>query len=137
MIMDQCREAGLVTQPATAQNPTGMCNCCSDCCAQLAALNKHPRPSEVVFSNYVVALDQDDCNGCGTCVDRCQVAALSMDGDDLAALERVRCIGCGLCVTTCETGALTLQRKPADQIRVPPENPLQQMLTLAMKRGVL
>jgi len=30
-ILKTCREAGLVTQPATAQNPSGMCNCCGDC----------------------------------------------------------------------------------------------------------
>jgi len=136
-ILDQCQEAGLVTQPATAQNPSGMCNCCADCCAQLVALNKHPRPAEVVFSNYVAVHDEDECNGCGTCLDRCQVAALTMTEDDIAALDVTRCIGCGLCVTTCESEALTLQRKPEDQIRVPPENSLQQMMTLAMKRGVI
>ena len=27
-ILENCREQGLVTQPATTQNPTGMCNCC-------------------------------------------------------------------------------------------------------------
>ncbi|BBO66218.1 hypothetical protein DSCA_01480 [Desulfosarcina alkanivorans] len=48
-IMDQCREAGLVTQPATAQNPSGMCNCCG----VLTALNKHPRPVELVMANHL------------------------------------------------------------------------------------
>jgi ferredoxin len=135
-ILDRCQEAGLVTQPATAQNPAGMCNCCGDCCPQLAALNKHPRPAEVVFSNYIAALDQDICNGCETCVDRCQVGAMTMTGDDRASLDLARCIGCGLCVTTCETGALSLHRKPEDQLRVPPADSREQMMTLAMKRRV-
>ena len=100
-------------------------------------LNKHPKPSDVVFSNYVAALDVNACNGCETCVDRCQVAALQVDDDKVASLAVERCIGCGLCVTTCETGALTLHAKPAEQLRVPPANSLEQMMTLAAKRGVL
>ena len=136
-ILDRCQEAGLVTQPASAQNPSGMCNCCGDCCPALAMLNKHPNPTEVVFSNYVAALDVNVCSGCETCVDRCQVAALAMDEGDVASLVLDRCIGCGLCVTTCESGALTLHRKPGDQLRVPPANSREQMMTLAVKRGVL
>ena len=136
-ILDRCHEAGLVTQPATAQNPSGMCNCCSDCCPALATLNRQDKPAELVFSNYVATLDVNVCNGCETCVDRCQVAALEMDDDVVASLKLERCIGCGLCVTTCETGALTLQPKPADQLRVPPETSLEQMMTLAHKRGVI
>jgi len=43
-ILENCRDAGLVTQPATSQNPSGMCNCCGDCCGVLNALSKHPKP---------------------------------------------------------------------------------------------
>ena len=136
-ILDRCQEAGLVTQPATAQNPSGMCNCCGDCCPALASLNRQERPAEMVFSNYVAALDVNVCNGCETCVDRCQVAALEMDEDSIASLKLERCIGCGLCVTTCESGALTLEAKPADQLQVPPDNSREQMMTLARERGVI
>ena len=55
------REAGLVTQPASSQNPGGMCNCCGDCCGPLSALNSHPRPAEIVFSNYFAQIDIDAC----------------------------------------------------------------------------
>jgi NAD-dependent dihydropyrimidine dehydrogenase PreA subunit len=135
-ILDRCHEAGLVTQPATSQNPSGMCNCCSDCCPALVMMNKHPKPAKLVFSNYVAALDVNTCSSCETCIDRCQVAALKME-DDVASLDLDRCIGCGLCVTTCESGALTLQPKPESQLQVPPETSRDQMMTLAAKRGVL
>jgi len=62
-ILKKCQEAGLVTQPATSQNPAGMCNCCGDCCAVLRALNKHSKPAEIIFSNYFAAVEVDNCTG--------------------------------------------------------------------------
>ena len=136
-ILEDCREAGLVTQPATSQNPAGMCNCCGDCCGPLVALNKHPRPAELVFSNYVAKLDTEACIGCEDCLDRCQMGALTMTDDEVAALDPDRCIGCGLCVTACPSEALSLHPKPQDLQRVPPENSMAQMMAMAVKRGVL
>ena len=72
-ILTKCHEAGLVTQPATSQNPSGMCNCCGDCCGVLRALNKHPKPAEMVFSNHFATVVTDSCTGCETCLDRCQM----------------------------------------------------------------
>ncbi len=136
-ILESCHEAGLVTQPASSQNPGGMCNCCGDCCGSLAALNKHPEPATLVFSNYVAALDIGDCEGCETCVDRCQMDALIMDDSGVCELTVERCIGCGLCVTTCPSEALTLHPKPQELQRVPPETTRAQMMAMAQKRGVL
>lgn len=135
-ILAQCRDVGLVTQPATAINPGGMCNCCGDCCGVLASLNDHPRPAEMVFSNHYADVDQEVCTGCEICMDRCQMHALSMNADGIAQLNRDRCIGCGLCVTTCPTDALRLIPKAADQQRVPPATALEQMLEMAKKRGI-
>lgn len=136
-IMDQCREAGLVTQPATAQNPAGMCNCCGDCCGVLAALNKHPRPSELVIANHLALVSRDDCTGCETCLERCQMGALGMDDDEIARVDPDRCIGCGLCVVTCPTEAIRLAPKPEADCRVPPTSMAEQMMLLARKRGLI
>lgn len=136
-ILTKCREAGLVTQPATSQNPAGMCNCCGDCCGVLRALNKHPRPSEMVFSNHFAVVETDDCTGCETCIERCQMNALRMNDDGLAFVDRDRCIGCGLCVTTCPTEALKLVSKSGAEIRTPPASMVEQMMQMAQKRGLL
>jgi len=136
-IMDQCREAGLVTQPATAQNPTGMCNCCSDCCGVLTALNKHPRPVELVIANHLAQVVSEDCTGCETCLDRCQMGALAMTDEDTARVNPDRCIGCGLCVVSCPTEAILLQPKAEEDQRVPPTSMAEQMMLLAQKRGLL
>ena len=136
-IMEACRDAGLVTQPATSQNPSGMCNCCGDCCGVLRALNKHPKPCEIVFSNYFAQVDPDLCTGCETCIDRCQMEAITMDDDSLALLNQDRCIGCGLCVPTCPVEAITLVPKTGDDYRMPPANAMEQMMAMAQKRGVI
>jgi Fe-S-cluster-containing hydrogenase component 2 len=136
-IVARCQAAGLVTQPATSQNPSGMCNCCGDCCGVLHALNKHPKPAEMVFSNYVAQVAVEDCTGCETCVDRCQMNALRLNAGDLIQVDPDRCIGCGLCVTVCPTEALSLVAKPEVEQRVPPTSMAEQMMLMAQKRGLL
>ena len=136
-IMDQCREAGLVTQPATAQNPSGMCNCCSDCCGVLTALNKHPRPVELVIANHLAEVSEEDCTGCETCLERCQMGALEMTDEATARVDPGRCIGCGLCVVSCPAEAITLRAKPEEVTRVPPTSMAEQMMLMAQKRGLV
>jgi Na+-translocating ferredoxin:NAD+ oxidoreductase subunit B len=136
-ILSEAQAAGLVTQPATTQNPGGMCNCCGDCCGVLRALNQHPRPSEIVFSNYIAGLEPELCIGCQTCLERCQMNALTMNDQDHAEINPDRCIGCGLCVTTCPSGALSLTLKVGDQFRVPPVTGSDQMMAMAKARQLL
>ena len=111
-ILRKAQDAGLVTQPATAQNPGGMCNCCGDCCAILGAVKKFPKPAELVFSNYQSAINGENCTGCEICLDRCQMEAIAMNKDGVAQVDLDRCIGCGLCVTTCPSEAIVLIPKP-------------------------
>jgi ferredoxin len=58
-------------------------------------------------SDFIVKLDGDECTACETCIDRCQVKAISM-GDDVVEIDYLLCIGCGLCVSTCPEEALSL-----------------------------
>ena len=136
-ILGQCREDGLVTQPATSQNPSGMCNCCGDCCGVLKALNKHHKPAEIVFSNYRAIVETDECTGCEACLDRCQMNALKITDEEVAEVNEDRCIGCGLCVMTCETEAMRLIPKSDTDYHVPPANTAEQMMMMAKKRGFM
>ncbi|MDA3896708.1 MAG: 4Fe-4S binding protein [Desulfobacteraceae bacterium] len=135
-ILTKAREDGLVTQPATAQNPGGMCNCCGDCCGVLKALNQYPKPAEMVFTNYFAAIDEEECVGCEVCIDRCQMGALTMNDDEKAVVNKDRCIGCGLCVTTCPSEAIELVLKPEESLKTPPVTSGEQMMNLAVKRGI-
>ncbi len=134
-VLEEAQQAGLVTQPGTSQNPGGMCNCCGDCCGVLRALNKHPRPAEKVFSNYFATVDQELCTGCETCLDRCQMGAITMDKEEQARVNLERCIGCGLCVITCPEEALKMVSKAKEIRLTPPETNRQQMAMMAEKRA--
>jgi heterodisulfide reductase subunit A-like polyferredoxin len=63
-------------------------------------------------SGYVAQVDADLCTACGTCVDFCQFAALSLN-DDHAVVDLVACMGCGVCVAHCPQEAISLRRDPA------------------------
>ncbi|MDY6851344.1 MAG: ferredoxin family protein, partial [Thermodesulfobacteriota bacterium] len=134
-ILDISEEAGLVPQPTNDRNPSAICNCCGCCCGILRALKKHPHPAHIVVSNYYAVVDPDECTGCETCLERCQMEAFSIGEDDIAVVDLDRCIGCGLCVTTCPTEAIHLELKSEDQRLVPPERAKQTMVQIAKKRG--
>jgi ferredoxin len=137
-IVKRAQDEGLVTQPATSQNPSGMCNCCGDCCGVLGAIKEFPKPSEMVISNHRAVVDPKTCAGCGACADRCQMEAITVSQENgVAAVDMDRCIGCGLCVTTCPTGAVTLVPRPEGQLRVPPATTSEQFMSMAKKRGVI
>jgi Na+-translocating ferredoxin:NAD+ oxidoreductase subunit B len=136
-ILRAAQDAGLVTQPATTRNATGICNCCGDCCGVLQSIKRHPRPAEIVFSNYQAKVDEAGCTGCGICLERCQMEAITMNDADVAMLDLDRCIGCGLCITKCPADALSLSAKPPDTYRTPPENSSELMMALAKKRGFI
>jgi H+/Na+-translocating ferredoxin:NAD+ oxidoreductase subunit B len=87
-----------------------ICNCCGCHCKALAYLTKHNMPGLIAQSNYYALVDADTCEGCQTCIDRCQVNAIKM-ADEIAAVALERCIGCGLCVSTCPAGSISMVHK--------------------------
>ncbi|MFC1895291.1 4Fe-4S binding protein, partial [Thermodesulfobacteriota bacterium] len=135
-ILAKAHEAGLITQPATAQNPFTMCNCCGDCCGFLRAVKKEPKPAGFFFSNYVAVVDQERCSGCGICAERCEMDARSTGAHGISEIDPDRCIGCGLCVTTCPETATRLAPKSREKHREPPADTVEQMTRLARKRGI-
>jgi ferredoxin len=133
-ILKKADKAGLVLQPSNAQKVINICCCCGCCCHVLKSIKRHPQPAEIVASSFVAELDAAACTGCGVCVERCQMEALSQPGKkEKAVLAAGRCIGCGLCVTTCPGQALKLKRKP--QGRPVPRNVVENYLNLGRARG--
>ena len=80
-----------------------------------------------------VKVNKEWCKGCGICVARCQMEALTLE-DDKVVLDLNHCIGCGLCVTTCSTGSLTLVRKPDPEQSDVPRNMFESLYKLARVR---
>lgn len=134
-ILKAAQESGLVTQPASALNPTGMCNCCGDCCGVLRSVAEQPKPAEVVFSNYYARINPDECVSCEKCIDRCQMNAIQVNDDKPSGIDLDRCIGCGLCVSACPTGSLRLEAKDTKDRRVPVKNGEAQMKNILTNRG--
>ncbi|MCP4757550.1 MAG: 4Fe-4S dicluster domain-containing protein, partial [Proteobacteria bacterium] len=134
-ILKEAQDSGLVTQPASAVIPGGMCNCCGDCCGLLKAIAEQPKPAEAVFSNYYAQIDDDECSGCEECIDRCQMGAIKMNDDNQSEIDFDRCIGCGLCVTACPIELIRLKAKDEKDRRVPAINGEAMMTNMGRNRG--
>ncbi|MFC1717607.1 4Fe-4S binding protein [Candidatus Poribacteria bacterium] len=121
-ILDETEEVGLVHTVSNVMKGVGyICNCCGCCCGILRGITTWGIETSVAQANYYAVIDPDECTGCGICIERCQVDAIS-EKDGVTVVERKRCIGCGLCVTGCPSDVAELQRKPDDEIVHPPEN---------------
>lgn len=134
-VLDKCEAAGLVNQPANMINPGGMCNCCGDCCGILRVLNRLPNPAEKVYNNFFARIDSELCTACEICLERCQMAAITVGDLPVAVVNTNRCIGCGLCVTTCPTEAIQLVLKPESQRADLPASGRELMVKTAEIRG--
>jgi len=135
-ILKTADEAGLVLQPGNAQEAAFICCCCGCCCGVLRSIKQYPRPASLVSTPFVATANPDTCEGCGLCLDRCQMEALRLV-EDRVSLDVGRCIGCGLCVSTCPTGSLALIRKPESGQPGVPKTHTQSALQLARSRGKL
>jgi ferredoxin len=131
-ILSKAEEAGLVLQPENVERPHYICCCCGDCCGVLTTLKKFPRPAEFYASNHRVHVDQERCNACQACADRCQLAAISVI-DDMARVNPDRCIGCGNCVVSCTVGALRLEKK--DEEMRPPRSTTALYLSIMSRKA--
>ncbi len=128
-------DAGLVLQPGNQQKSMNICMCCGCCCGVLKNLKTLDKPAQMVHTNYYAQVDGDLCTACETCVERCQMDAITVD--DMARVDPDRCIGCGLCVTDCPTEAMLLIQKAADRQYIPPKNVFETYMNIAQERGIL
>ena len=121
-LLDQVEEIGLVHTVSNITKGIGyICNCCGCCCGILRGITEWGIKNSVAYANYYAVIDPDECLGCGTCVERCQVHAIS-ELDGVAVVDQEQCIGCGLCVTGCPNKAANLQKKPKNEIVDPPSD---------------
>lgn len=120
-IMRQNEADGLVLQPSNSQKVEFVCSCCGCCCGMLNIYKMLPRPVEFWSTDYNAVVNSDDCNGCGTCLERCQMNALSLDeGLSVTSVNLDRCLGCGNCVDSCPSGAISMVEK--DREIIPPRD---------------
>ena len=106
--LTQAEAEGLVLQAQNTRHPDFICSCCSCCCAILSRARKLPNPGEFLHSNYIVKVNSELCIGCGICLARCPMGALTLENTAAVVLDSNRCIGCGVCVTSCPVNALSM-----------------------------
>jgi NAD-dependent dihydropyrimidine dehydrogenase PreA subunit len=120
-LIDETEKVGLVH---SVSNVSGgffyVCNCCGCCCGILRGITEWGIENSIAASNYYSVIDPDNCEGCGTCIERCHMKAIS-DIDGISVVDLDKCIGCGLCVSGCEFKVARLERKPENEIIHPPE----------------
>jgi electron transport complex protein RnfB len=106
-LLGMCHRDGLVH---TYDPDQFICSCCPDCCVLQIG---HAQPGARVLepSPFVAGIDAIECEGCGSCADRCPFGAITVD--EHGSVDADTCLGCGVCVPACETGALGLARRPA------------------------
>jgi Pyruvate/2-oxoacid:ferredoxin oxidoreductase delta subunit/DNA-binding MarR family transcriptional regulator len=113
-ILKLCEEEGLIHVADNKREVAHViCNCCNCCCMNWPSLTRG-LGKLVAPSRFQAQVDEDLCTGCETCVERCPLHFISMDGD-VACVDSERCIGCGVCTVTCPADAITLEEvRPAD-----------------------
>lgn len=131
-LLDAAEEAALVLAPTNAREIMNLCCCCECCCGVLRVLGAMESPADVVQSSFQSRIDEDACNACGICLDRCQIDAI-IEGGQVMEVDTARCIGCGLCVPTCPEDAITLMTKP--DVPEPPANIVEMNLRIAREQG--
>ncbi len=114
-VLKQAAEAGLVhTTMNSKEDYWFICNCCSHACHNLRGITLLDVPHAVAPSSYWATVDDDLCNGCEACVDRCQVTAIKMNESAVAEIDLERCLGCGVCTLACPPEALRLEKRDKD-----------------------
>lgn len=115
----KCREAGLVyligrnkldtvwLKVNPGEKLLTVCNCCDCCCLWRLLPHVSKKISSKVnkMPGVMVSVD-DNCVGCGTCVDVCFVKAIEIINGKSVISEA--CRGCGRCVLVCPENAISL-----------------------------
>jgi ferredoxin len=122
-ILIESAEAGLIHKTFHSKldlnrEVTAICNCCGCCCGGIESLHKGSSPL-ITVASYLAQVDLEDCTGCGTCVEKCQVSAIELI-DEKSVINQDHCIGCGQCAQNCPSDAINMERTGLRKVFVPP-----------------
>jgi ferredoxin len=143
-LLQQAREKNLVQFGDNVRERVAfICNCCGCCCEAMIAARRFGLMHPVHTTNFLPEIADDQCNGCGKCVDACPVEAMTLvSANDphkprkkKAVLDASRCLGCGVCVGTCPKEGVML--RPRKERVITPVNSVHRAVMMAVERGKL
>lgn len=125
------------------KNVNFICNCCGCCCEAMIAARRFAIMNPVHTTNFLPVVNEEECNGCGKCVNVCPVEAMTLISSNnpkkpkekLARLNADICLGCGVCVRTCSVNALLL--KSREKRVITPVDGVNRVVIMAIERGKL
>ncbi|MHA1266032.1 MAG: ATP-binding protein [Candidatus Helarchaeota archaeon] len=124
-IIDEADAAGLIHAGVNSKHLSNICNCCPCCCVSMKGITQLGLEKErflnAIFESII---DPEKCVGCGSCLDRCPVKAITLE--DIAIVAREKCLGCGLCARACPEDAIRLE------VRKDLKEPYNRVLELGM-----
>jgi len=122
-ILKEAEEKGLVHKTfhddfSFDQKENSICNCCK-CCCILFQTYYRGIVSFHTMTSYIAEVDESKCVGCGICVEKCPIEAISLI-DGKAHDDKNKCIGCGVCVHHCPEKARILKQTELREVYLPP-----------------
>lgn len=120
-----------------------ICNCCGCCCEAMIAARKFGFMQPVHTTNFIPAVEETVCNGCGKCANVCPVEAMTLVSANnphrpkmkKAKLNAEICLGCGVCIKSCPQGGIHLESRP--QRVITPLHSTHRTVVMAIERGML
>jgi formate hydrogenlyase subunit 6/NADH:ubiquinone oxidoreductase subunit I len=143
-LLERAYEHNLVQFGENVQRQVGfICNCCGCCCEAMIAARKFALLHPVHTTQYLPAIEEEKCTGCGRCVSVCPIgaAALVSAADPhnrtkkKARVDGDACLGCGVCVRSCKADAISLRYRSERVIT--PVDSARRLLFMAVERGKL
>lgn len=143
-LLQEAYENGLVQFGENVrQGVSFICNCCGCCCEAMIAARKFGVLNPIHTTNFLPAINETYCNGCGKCVTACPVEAMTLVSSNdphhpkmkKAKVDENVCLGCGVCVRQCDKGSLSL-RERAQRV-ITPVNSVHRVVMMAVERGGL
>jgi len=104
-----------------------ICNCCACCCGAFQA-HRNGTPM-LMSSGYTAEINEELCEGCGTCQEFCQFSAIQMV-DEIATIDREACFGCGVCVDKCHNNLIVLNLDPQKGIPLEIEKLMKEAISV-------
>ncbi len=136
-LLDEIEEDALLHIWPNHTSMTGVhtsCQCCRDCCMNFVPMDMLNESIGKVWekARFEAVIDQDKCEGCQKCGERCHFDAIEMVKPQTAEQKKKsrklrskvipdKCWGCGVCVVGCkEYQAITLKVvRPVEHIPAP------------------